>query len=821
MRSLALYIDKWYIIGAICADGIVRPVNLPNGEDRIWLFFHEDIANDTVSYGKGFKSHYWNRENHYYGDIFTTITDSVSKFTMFKHAQPIKDIFKMGKVFDDLKTAFGTESDIPTYLSFSKDISPAARLIFKNELKAEHFHVNESVARIDHLALEHAVKHNDFTNEGIYIVLNACNENLHYSAYKRSGEIFLRLSEDTMPGWGADLRTRCLIEQVVDCINHTERILQSTEEKEAEYLRCLQYAEDWMRKVSCTSHNVPTQITDITFSKDPHKTYSVTVSRKQIDDKTSVITKNLVDEIERFFRENGIHNEEVSGIFLLGNTFTNQQFVSQLKQHYNLHDCQMICFPETDLSMIVSTYSVMDCGQFKEQEATFTANAEDELLRLRMAEEERIANEKAAADAEAKAKVTQAQREEEKKFLQAMEMGYESESKHDYENMVEYFEIAKNLRPDNDEAVAKYTEALRLNTEKSVLLKTYKEKLQQAKSALDLKDWEHAKQKAEEALSSNPESKEARQIKDEADRQTIRQKEFERYIDRSDLFIAKKLYAEAHGELEKARLLTVDNKAVQARLTKIREEQEAFKVKVDNLVDRLNTAIRIKDYDEAKIICNELLEEDSTNHNKWSNKLTEINLLAQGEKERTEKVRVLLSEIDTAQWKDDWSMVVEKCKMLLAINPKDEGVQAKMAVAKEKIRMMEERAVVEKTFADINDLIVRAEFKEAKEKLNSLKQRCGNDAETDRKIRDLWKLLFERESEFESKKNTTPKPFRPDRTNFFDENVHETKDPKLKSANKTNQETSDFFGDTATEKRNTTRKPNPKPIKGGDDFFDS
>ena len=115
---MALYIDKWYIIGAICADGIVRPVNLPNGEDRIWLFFHEDIANDTVSYGKGFKSHYWNRENHYYGDIFTTITDSVSKFTMFKHAQPIKDIFKMGKVFDDLKPhSEQNRTSLHTYLS--------------------------------------------------------------------------------------------------------------------------------------------------------------------------------------------------------------------------------------------------------------------------------------------------------------------------------------------------------------------------------------------------------------------------------------------------------------------------------------------------------------------------------------------------------------------------------------------------------------------------------------------------------------------------------------------------------------------------------
>lgn len=51
MKSLALYIDKWYIVGAVNTDGITRLVNLPNREDRIWLYFYEDVANDEISYG--------------------------------------------------------------------------------------------------------------------------------------------------------------------------------------------------------------------------------------------------------------------------------------------------------------------------------------------------------------------------------------------------------------------------------------------------------------------------------------------------------------------------------------------------------------------------------------------------------------------------------------------------------------------------------------------------------------------------------------------------------------------------------------------------
>ena len=70
MKSLALYIDKWYIVGAVNTDGITRLVNLPNREDRIWLYFYEDVANDEISYGKGFQSKFRNNEPHYYGDVF-------------------------------------------------------------------------------------------------------------------------------------------------------------------------------------------------------------------------------------------------------------------------------------------------------------------------------------------------------------------------------------------------------------------------------------------------------------------------------------------------------------------------------------------------------------------------------------------------------------------------------------------------------------------------------------------------------------------------------------------------------------------------------
>lgn len=56
MKLLSLYIDKWYIIGAVNnSDGITRPIELPSKEERIWLYFYEDTGSDEISYGRCFQ----------------------------------------------------------------------------------------------------------------------------------------------------------------------------------------------------------------------------------------------------------------------------------------------------------------------------------------------------------------------------------------------------------------------------------------------------------------------------------------------------------------------------------------------------------------------------------------------------------------------------------------------------------------------------------------------------------------------------------------------------------------------------------------------
>lgn len=66
--------------------------------------------------------------------------------------------------------------------------------------------------------------------------------------------------------------------------------------------------------------------------------------------------------------------------------------------------------------------------------------------------------------------------EADRNFNNALEKGYNAEKEQNYSDMAEYFSIALNLRPDDEEAKRKYDDALRKKAELTVIQNKYKEK---------------------------------------------------------------------------------------------------------------------------------------------------------------------------------------------------------------------------------------------------------------------------------------------------------------------------------------------------------
>ena len=831
MKSLALYIDKWYIVGAVNTDGITRLVNLPNREDRIWLYFYEDVANDEISYGKGFQSKFRNNEPHYYGDVFSLITQSSAKYTMFKLSQPMKGIFKSSKIFDDLRKDMDEDGDITTYISFSKDISLASRFLFIEELKEERFVVQESVARICHLALEYAAKKSNYTEDGYYLVLNACNENLHYALYQKADDLFNREKEDVLEGLGTDVRSRALIEHVVDNINEREYLLKTKEERESEYLRMNQFVDDWLVKLASARSYIPVELTNVTLSRDPFKNYPVQVKKSKIDERTDKIVKDIINVIVRFVKDAGVSHEQIKGILFLGNTFTNIQFKKELRSYYNLDDCMMVSYKDSDLSSLVSAYTFIDCSQFSAAQNVMRGNAEAELHRIKIAEEEDAAMKRAKEEADAKAAIEKEATEAERKFKDAMDMGYDAEREHDYDKMEEFFNIALTLRPDDDEAKQKHEEALRKKAELSVKQNHYKEKIQQAKAAYDENDYETAKFKAEEALSFMSDSKEALRIKEDSIRRIKSQKELERYLDRADLFIAQKAYSEASQELQKAKLLDVDYKEIIDREARIKKEQQATNIKVEELCNHLNSALNEGRFDDAITFCNELIEVDFTNSRKWSARISDINIKKERVAEEQKRWEKLVGDIDSAQWSEEWNRIISLCKEALDIK-ENKDIRAKLEKAEAKFKAENELKMLDQTIAEIKDLILGSHFAEAKEKLASLR-RMSLDPYRDAKVRDLNSLIFTKEDEAESARHARQlQRVQSD----FDENFNsgrtviegfahigqQPKKPQSKPQSKPKNDPFDWdFGTPSSKPKQAKPATKPQKSKSNDGFFDS
>lgn len=378
MKTLSLYVDKWFIAVAVDVDGNALPLSLPNGEDRIWLFFHEDTANNCIVYGKGNEASYRDGKPHYIGDVFTLIEQSDATYSYYSDNQKrLYDIFQDAGIFKDLHNAAQEEGTVDTYVSFAEDVKDIARLKFLEELKEANFNVMQFEARISHLALEECcqqeARQDKFSKPGHYLALEATNENLHYIVYERpaASNRFQCKREDTLPGYGLDMRRKALIETVVENINDSTHFLKA-EDLPKEYRRMEQFTDNWLKLID--NHDLPSPVAlpDITFDCAPNNPFAVTIIKEQLATRTNSIVDNIIRTIVRFIKGCSLTTNDIKGIVFIGDTFNNSSFREAIKHHFAIDERAMCRYEDSDLPRIVKMYRHLDCDMFAEETEEFS-----------------------------------------------------------------------------------------------------------------------------------------------------------------------------------------------------------------------------------------------------------------------------------------------------------------------------------------------------------------------------------------------------------------------------------------------------------------
>lgn len=668
MKSLSLYIDKWFITVAINYDGNVLPLSLPNGEDRIWLYFHEDIANSRVEYGKSFENNYRDKLPHYFGDIFNLIEEGEHYFTRYeRRREDIREIFKVAGIFNHLHQAIEEDGSIDTYISFSADIPDVARLRFIEDLEESNFKVIESVARISHLALEECKKRNVFTNLGTYLVLVATNDNFHFSLYENKGNIFLRKNEGKLLGLGLDVRRRALVEAIVENINKNTKLLKSREEIDMECVRQDRFASMWLDKIAKSKPYIPVPFDNITFAVAPNNPTVVQIFPNALDNRTNGIVEDIVRKIAEFVKENQLQPHEIKGIVFIGNTFTNQTFTRAINNRFIVDNDKIVIYREEELPKVVSVYSQIDCDQFRGATANFLNDAKTQEILNKQAKEEEEKKLKAEANARRQQELIDNQKKANQEYKNAVENIERHESDHNYEEMLEWAEIALTNKPNDEFAKEKAALARQLHAEQKAANKQFNTVLLRAKTAFSERRWTDAVSQCDMALEIRPDSEEVSRLKNEARRQMEVKEKVQTFLNRADVFFAQKLYAETLKEVNKILGLDPSNHDAKEIKRKVSEVHAQHKEMINTLIAQINEAEQAKDYVSAISICESLIEEDTNNSPQWRKKKESLVTLRIKSEENDKKKNNLKQSILERYKTKEWDILNSLCRQYLEI----------------------------------------------------------------------------------------------------------------------------------------------------------
>lgn len=792
MNNLFLYVDNHYIAAAIRDDNDVMKPVLPKTEDEFYsLFFFEDTDHNRISYGEANKPNYYMKVPHYYGGIFRLIADNSKTFKLFDRKQTFDKVFKEAGILREWKDAVGEDRDasrgeqvngfsnllgffrknvdtagkdraprgdcqVPTYISFAADVDYASRNVFvDNILSQEGFNVCERSVPIEHLALEHALRLKRVKKEGCYLVLNAYNEQLHFSLYRHQKKSFVRLGENTLPGMGTDPRVRALVEDIVDKINNVQHFLTTPEQKEKEYYNLMQYAPQWLRQLDAVQGGRPLQLLDVRLSVVPN-VYSVTVTAGEINGRTEKIVADVVNEVNNFVAKTLPSGENICSILFLGDGFVNEQFNLTFARSYSLQKEDFVHFKRSDLPAIVSVYRQINLNQFSAESQKHKHRGEQELIALRNAQAEAERVREARRQAEEKALAEAAARKGKEAYFKAMDEVDEHERKKEWAQMLEAAKAALKLLPEDQQAKEKIQRATQLLAEAKVRNEQYQQALSQAQAAQARGDWQDALSHAKAALNVFPDSKVAKQLYEQLAQKIELLAHIREHFATATAFEQQGNYRKALEELEKVQRKDRNHPELPQRMAdcrlKIREQEEnILRVKQEYALSAE------KDHEKAAAYAHQLVSLlDVELQAEWIAREEQHKRAAEAEQKQKEFIDDCTKRYNEAWFDGDWAAFVRYAEEVLRCR-KDEELAERVERAKKRVRAELDRQQFEEALKRVKVLIADRNYEEARRLLNALKA----DATTPEQlqiVRNLFSRIFDEEDQ---KKDPSPEPQQP------------------------------------------------------------
>lgn len=563
---LVLHIDMEFIVGAISTGyGTPHPI-LVDGDPLMWLYFFNDPNYHRVSFGKGYKKHYMDREYNYYGKFLKNIEDDRQEFSL-RHVQyPLVELLEesgMLKIWKEeyAKVTYTTSTEIPTLLSFSSTIGDLAKQRFVDYIRKKGFDVQSYTIPLSELAFFRLFEENEvnITAGHSALMLEATNATLHFTKLTYADNYFLRDGDvKSIVGKGIDPRKRAICKFVVGELNSITGILSSEEEREEEIERFELQAGDWLSRLDAMHVNRPLQIKNISFARAPHITRDILVNKNNLESDTGRYLQDIVSEYEAFV--SGYAPNGIDFCCFIGNCFLSERIRGKFESLIGKDNT--FFYKTTDIPGIISCYPRIDLKRYADEENRIRERANLDALKqeqekqadlLRKHQEEM---EKAAEEAE-RLKKRQKQQSEEF-YQQALDLDKIGH----YQDAKIAIDKAINLDPSNIE-YRKWADYL------SEKIRTMQEKIML----------------------------------------------YKQYLSAGDKCFEDEQYDVAIEEYKKAKEVG-DNAEINAKIIECQDrvrKQEEFQEKIDNLLQSIYKLIDRKDFNSAEAKIEEVLRIDKNN----------------------------------------------------------------------------------------------------------------------------------------------------------------------------------------------------------------
>ena len=753
MNHLFLYVDTNYIVAAL-RDGneVVAPIRPTSGDEYFELFFREDTEYNRVIYGNVCKNAFYKGEPHCFGNVFRLMAENTRTFSLYGRKQPISHLFKEAGILNEWKERAREDAEnrgampISTYISFSADVDYAARNIFVEQVLGEEgFHVGERTVPIEHLALEHAVRLNKVQQEGTYLVLNAYNEDLHFSIYRRKDGTFVRLAENVLPGLGTDPRVRALVEIVVAKINNVQHFLSTPEQKEREYCNLEQHADEWLRQLDATRGGRPLHITGVRFSVAPN-TFDVSVTAEEVNGRTEIIVRDVVNEINNFVIKTLSPGEMLRGILFLGDGFANHEYAKAVTASYRLREEDLIYFRRCDLSGIIPVYRDINLDQFKTEAKKHHELGDQELTALRNAQAEAEREREAKRQIEEKAMAEAAARKDKENYFTAMAKIEECEQKKEWHGMRDWAENALQLRPNDAEATAKLALANRNLAEAKVRGEQFMKSLKQAEAAVKERNWQEALIQAKAALNAHPDSEQAKKILADANKQIDQATRISEFFTRAAVFEQQGNYHKALEELEKVQFLDPKHPDLQPRMSTCRLKISERERKIFAMKQEYTRAADRNEHVKAAECARRLAAFlDPEQQSEWIAREEQHKRAAEAEQKQKEFIDDCTKHYNKAWFDGDWATFVRYAEEVLRCR-KDDELAERVERAKIRVRDERDRRQFEEALERVKVLIADRNYEEARRLLKALEADAITPQHKE-SVKRLFKRIFEEEDQ--------------------------------------------------------------------------